>query len=229
MTTPDPQTGDTPSGFAYATSAYLIWGFLPLYMKALAHVPAPEVIAHRILWSVPIAGLILIALGRTRDLASALKTPRMVGMAAVTATLISINWGVYVWAIANDRTLDAALGYYMNPLFSVALGAVLLGERLAPAQWIAVGLAAVAVTILTVAAGVLPWVALVLMTSLACMDSSAKRCPSAPTRVSCSRCCCWRPPRWPICCGSALRAISSPRPGRTPPFWSAPEPSPQSR
>ena len=182
MSSPSPQTGDTPSGFVYATSAYLIWGFLPLYMKAIDHIPPVEIIAHRIMWSVPIAGLVLIALGRTGDLVRALKTPRMVAMAAVTATLISINWGVYVWAIANDRALDAALGYYINPLFSVALGAILLRERLAAAQWVAVGLAAVAVTILTVAAGVLPWVALVLMTTFGLYGFLRKTLPIGPNQ-----------------------------------------------
>jgi len=182
MTTPAPQTGDSRAGFAFAVSAYLIWGVLPLYMKALAHVPAVEVIAHRILWSVPIAGLVLIVLGRTGDLVRALRTPRMVAMAAVTATLISINWGVYVWAIANDRALDAALGYYINPLFSVALGAAILRERLAPVQWIAVGLAAMAVTILTVSAGVVPWVALVLMTTFGLYGFLRKTLPIGPNQ-----------------------------------------------
>lgn len=182
MTSPSPQTGDSPAGFAYATTAYLLWGFLPLYMKAIDHIPPIEIIAHRILWSVPIAGLILIVLGRTGDLVRALKTPRMVGMAAVTAALISVNWGVYVWAIANDRALDAALGYYINPLFSVALGAILLRERLATAQWVAVGLAALAVTILTVAAGVLPWVALVLMTTFGLYGFLRKTLPIGPNQ-----------------------------------------------
>jgi chloramphenicol-sensitive protein RarD len=182
MTTQGPQTGDTPSGFVYATSAYLLWGVLPLYMKAIDHIPPVEIIAHRILWSVPVAGLILILLGRTGDLVRALRTPRMVAMAAVTAALISINWGVYVWAIANDRALDAALGYYINPLFSVALGAVLLRERLATAQWVAVGLAAVAVTILTVSAGVLPWVALVLMTTFGLYGFLRKTLPIGPNQ-----------------------------------------------
>jgi chloramphenicol-sensitive protein RarD len=176
------RTGDTPAGFGYAVSAYLLWGLLPLYMKAMAHIPAVEIIAHRILWSVPIAGAILVALGRTHDLLAALRTPRMVLMAGVTAGLISVNWGVYVWAIANDRALDAALGYYINPLFSVALGAVILRERLSPAQWIAVGLAGLAVGILTAAAGVVPWVALVLMTTFGVYGYLRKTLPIGPNQ-----------------------------------------------
>ena len=182
MTTPTPQTGDTATGFAYAVGAYLMWGFLPLYMKAMDHIPPPEIIAHRILWSVPIAGLILVVLGRTGDVLGALRNRRMVGMAVVTAALISVNWGVYVWAIANDRALDAALGYYINPLFSVALGAIMLREKLAATQWIAVGLAGVAVAILTVAAGVLPWVALVLMTTFGIYGFLRKTLPIGPNQ-----------------------------------------------
>jgi chloramphenicol-sensitive protein RarD len=151
-------------------------------MKAIIHVPAVEIIAHRILWSVPIAGVILIVLGRTGDVVRALKTPRMVGMAAVTAALISVNWGIYVWAIANDRALDAALGYYINPLFSVALGAILLREKLAAAQWIAVALAGLAVAILTISAGVLPWVALALMTTFGIYGFLRKTLPIGPNQ-----------------------------------------------
>jgi chloramphenicol-sensitive protein RarD len=159
------QTGDTPRGFAFAVTAYGFWGFLPLYMKALDHVPPAEVVAHRIIWSVPIATLVLIALRRTRDLVVALRTPRMLAMACVTAALISINWGIYVWSIASGRAIDAALGYYINPLFSVALGALLLRERLARAQLAAIALAAAAVVVLTVEAGNLPWAAVGLTLS----------------------------------------------------------------
>ncbi|WP_347310239.1 EamA family transporter RarD [Defluviimonas sp. SAOS-178_SWC] len=159
-TTPIPRNEDSLSGFGFALAAYLLWGFLPLYMKALAHVPPVEVIAHRILWSVPIAGALLILTGRTADLRHAITTPRMLGMAAVTAALVSTNWGIYVWAIGSGHTLDAALGYYINPLFSIFLGAVLLRERLAAAQWVAIALSGLAVTILTLEAGRLPVVAL---------------------------------------------------------------------
>lgn len=155
-----PQQDDSPAGLAFAISAYVLWGFLPLYMKQLAHMPPPEVIAHRILWSVPVAALVLIYQRRGADLLRALRSPRMLAMAGLTAVLISINWLIYVWAIANDRALQAALGYYINPLFSIFLGAVFLGERLNRAQFAAIGLAGLAVVILTVAMGSLPAVAL---------------------------------------------------------------------
>lgn len=151
---------DTPQGLAFAITAYLLWGFLPIYMKALAHIPPAEVVAHRVIWSVPIAGALLIVLRRTRDLRTALTHPRTLAMGCLTAALISVNWGIYVWAIGAGKALDAALGYYINPLFSIALGALLLREKLSPAQLVAIALAATAVIVLTVAAGRLPWAAI---------------------------------------------------------------------
>lgn len=156
---------DTGRGFLLALSAYLLWGAMPLYMKALSHVPTLEVLAHRVIWSVPVALAVLLVLGRTRDLRIALRQPRTLAMAGLTAALVSVNWGVYVWSIQNDQALEAALGYYINPLFSIALGAVLLGERLSRLQWVAVGLAAVAVAVITIEAGSLPLVALALTLS----------------------------------------------------------------
>jgi chloramphenicol-sensitive protein RarD len=164
MATPS-QNEDTLRGFGFAFSAYLLWGFLPLYMKWLAHVPAVEVVAHRILWSVPVAGLVLFLLGRTSDIGRILKDPRSLAMGCLTAALVSVNWGVYVWAISVDRTLDAALGYYINPLFSVFLGSVLLGERLKRLQWVAVAIATSAVAVLAYENGSLPWPALALTTT----------------------------------------------------------------
>ncbi len=151
---------DSLRGFGFALAAYLMWGFLPLYMKAMAHISPAEVIAHRVIWSIPIAGAVLVALGRTADIRKALRTPRMLAMGAATAALISVNWGIYVWSIGSGHALDAALGYYINPLFSIFLGAVLLGETLSGAQKVAIGLATLAVVILTIEAGRLPVVAL---------------------------------------------------------------------
>ena len=153
---------DSARGLAFALAAYFLWGLLPVYMKALDHVSPAEVIAHRVIWSVPVAGVVLWLTGRTHDLRVALTSPNMLGMAVVTAALISVNWGIYVWSIASGHALDAALGYYINPLFSVFLGGVLLGERLSPAQVVAICLAAAAVVILTWEAGQLPFAAVAL-------------------------------------------------------------------
>lgn len=175
-------TGDSLSGFLYALTAYLLWGFLPLYMKALAHIPPVEVIAHRVLWSVPIAVAVIVWLGRTADLKSALKSPRMLGMGAMTAALISVNWGIYVWAIGSGHALDAALGYYINPLFSIFLGAVLLGERMGKTQMVAIALAVVAVGILTWEAGRLPVVALGLTVTWGFYAYLKRRLPIGPNQ-----------------------------------------------
>ncbi|OED48511.1 permease [Rhodobacteraceae bacterium (ex Bugula neritina AB1)] len=182
MTQQSPGNMDTPRGLAFAISAYLLWGFLPLYLKALSHIPAAEIVIHRVIWSVPVAGALLIILRRTKDLRAALKNPRMLGMACVTAALISINWGIYVWSIAAGRALDAALGYYINPLFSIALGALLLGERLSKAQLAAVALAAAAVVVLTLEAGRVPWVAVGLMLTWGFYAFFKKSLPIGPNQ-----------------------------------------------
>ena len=179
---PTATSGDSLSGFLYALTAYLLWGFLPLYMKALAHIPPPEVIAHRVVWSVPVALAVLWWTGRTADLRAALVSPRMLGMGAMTAALISVNWGIYVWAIGSGHALDAALGYYINPLFSIFLGAVLLGERLGRTQMAAIGLAVVAVGILTWDAGRLPVIALGLTLTWGAYAYLKKRLPIGPNQ-----------------------------------------------
>ncbi|MBO9466367.1 EamA family transporter RarD [Tropicibacter sp. R15_0] len=177
-----PTNTDSPSGLAYAVTAYFLWGFLPLYLKLVEHVPAVEVVAHRVIWSVPIAGLVLILLRRTRDLRDALRSPKMLAMAAMTAALISINWAIYVWAISIDRTVDAALGYYVNPLFSVLMGAVLLGERPNRLQIIALFLAAIAVVILFIATPRPPWIAMGLMVSWGFYAYFKKSLPIGPNQ-----------------------------------------------
>lgn len=177
-----PQNGDSPRGFAFALTAYVLWGFLPFFMKAVAHIPASEVVAHRIVWSVPLAGLVLIWLGRTADIKAALRSPRMLAMATLTAVLITINWGIYVWAIGAGRAIETALGYYINPLFSIFLGAVLLKEKPDPAQMVAIGLAACAVAILAFDAGGLPWVSLGLCFSWGFYAFFRKTLPVGPNQ-----------------------------------------------
>ena len=169
-------------GFFFALSAYVFWGVQPIFMKAVAHIPAAEVVAHRILWSVPIAGIVLLILGRTSDVQAAVRSPRTLIMAAVTAALITFNWGIYVWAIAVDRAVETALGYYINPLVSVVMGAVLLSEKLSWPQIAAVLLAGVAVLVVTVDAGGLPWVSLALALSFAVYGFLRKTLPIGPSQ-----------------------------------------------
>ncbi|MES0059725.1 EamA family transporter RarD [Mesorhizobium sp. M0041] len=170
------------NGFLLALGAYLLWGLLPFYMKAVAHLPLIEVIAHRIVWSVPIAAAVLVWAGRTADFKAAIRSPRSIAMAALTATLISVNWAIYVWAISVDRTVETALGYYINPLVSIVVGALLLGEKLDRLQIAAVLLAAVAVAVLTVDAGKLPWVSLALAFSFAAYGFFRKTLPIGPSQ-----------------------------------------------
>lgn len=173
---------DARRGFFLALAAYLLWGLLPVYIKLVAHLPILEVVAHRIIWSIPIAAAVLIWLGRTSDLFTAIRSPRMLKMAALTACLISINWSIYLWAIVQDRAIEGALGYYINPLVNVVVGAVLLGEKLDRLQIIAVALAAVAVTILTIEQGTLPWISLSLAFSFAAYGYFRKTLPIGPSQ-----------------------------------------------
>ncbi|NTJ42000.1 EamA family transporter RarD [Agrobacterium larrymoorei] len=177
-----PQAGDSARGFVYALTAYVLWGFLPFYMKAVAHISPLEIIVHRVVWSVPIAAIVLIVLGRTAEIRQALTTPKMLAMACLTASLISVNWGIYIWAIGSGHALDAALGYFINPLFSIMLGAILLKEKLSRVQMAAISLVALAVALLTWNAGGVPWVAIALTVSWGFYAFFRKTLPIGPTQ-----------------------------------------------
>lgn len=167
-------------GFLAALGAYLIWGVLPLFMKAVAHIPVTEILAHRIVWSVPVAAMVLMALGQLKDVVPALTSSKTLAFAALTAALISFNWGLYVWAIVNGRTLDAALGYYINPFIAVLLGSVFLGERLSRTQWTAIALAALGIALITWDAGGLPLVSLALAVSFGFYGFFKRKLPIGP-------------------------------------------------
>lgn len=169
-------------GFAFAISAYVLWGLTPIYMWAMAHIPAVEIVAFRGLLSVPVAGFILLWLGRTGDLKVALRQPGTMLILAVTATLISINWGIYTWAVAAGRTVETALGYYINPIVNIVIGAVFLGERFTRPQIVAIALAVAAVLVLTIHMGALPWVSLVLAISFGIYGYLRKIVPIGPAQ-----------------------------------------------
>lgn len=173
---------DTPAGFAYAITVYLLWGVLPLYLKLVSHIPALEIVAHRVLWSLPIAAAVLLLRGRMGEIWGMLRDPRKLSMGLLTASLVSVNWLVYVYAIASGHTVEAALGYYINPLISVVIGAVVLKERMRPAQIVAVLLAVAAVAILAWEAGGLPWISLTLAFSWGFYALFRKTLPLGPNQ-----------------------------------------------
>lgn len=153
------------AGLAYGLSAYLAWGLLPLYFRALHGVPPLEILAHRIAWSVVLLAGLTTWLRRWPEVARPLGTWGGRLTLAATTSLISVNWGVYIWAVHAGRVLESSLGYFINPLVNVLLGVLFLGESLSRRQRVAVGLAGVGVAVLVVSAGALPWVALVLALS----------------------------------------------------------------
>jgi chloramphenicol-sensitive protein RarD len=152
-------------GFAAAVGAFLIWGFFPLYLAELKHISALEITAHRVAWSFFFVLAWMAARGELGKLREAVARPGVLGRLALTAFLVTINWLAFVWGVNNARTVEVSLGYYINPLFNVVLGILVLSERLNRMQWIAVALAVIGVTHLTLEAGHLPWIALTLATS----------------------------------------------------------------
>ena len=152
------------SGVTAALLAYGLWGLMPLYFRLMAPATAIEVVAHRIVWSLALLLLWLGVRGQLGPLWRRLDA-RLLARLALAALLVSINWLTYVWAVTHGRTLDASLGYFLLPLFNVALGVLLLGERLTRGEWIGVMLAALGVGYLALVSPRLPWVALVLAAS----------------------------------------------------------------
>jgi len=150
------------TGILYAALAYALWGIFPLYFHRLASVPPLEIVLHRSVWSLVLLAIVLTALRRWAWFGQVLRQPRQLALFFLSALLLSANWVTYVWAVNNHHVLDASLGYFINPLFNVLLGYLVLHERLRRAQWLAIGLAAAGVLWLAFAAGHVPWIALFL-------------------------------------------------------------------
>jgi chloramphenicol-sensitive protein RarD len=145
-----------------AVAAYLLWGTFPIYFKALQAVPPLQMLAHRIVWSlVLLAGVLLLRRGWV-DFLRAARGKRTLAAYLLAAVMLAVNWGVYIAAVTSGHVVEASLGYFINPLINVLLGATLLRERLRPAQWAAIGLALCGVVCLTVYYGGVPWIGLVL-------------------------------------------------------------------
>ena len=172
-------TANPQRGYVLGLTAYIIWGLFPLYFKALQSIPAMEIIVHRVLWSALFGGLLLLVWkhpGWWRELRD---NPKRLAVLAGCGLLIATNWLVYVWAVNNDRMLEASLGYYINPLINVLLGLLILGERLRRLQWLAVGLAVVGVAQQVWQVGSLPWVSLVLALTFGFYGLIRKQAPVA--------------------------------------------------
>jgi len=155
------------AGLAFGLGAYLLWGFLPLYFKLIAHVDATEIVAHRILWSLLFLGVLLTAFRRWGAVRTALASRRVFLTLLATAVLIGVNWLIWVWAVNNGHILAGSLGYYLNPLVNVLFGTILLKERLSRTQIGAVLLAAAGVAVLAAGAGSGLWISLSLAASFA--------------------------------------------------------------
>jgi chloramphenicol-sensitive protein RarD len=149
-------------GILNGLAAYAMWGFFPIYWKYLHNVPALQVIGHRIGWSFLLLLIVILISKQWNEFRSAALHPKVIGIYAVAAVLLSINWLVYVWGVNAGFIVETSLGYFINPLLSVALGVLFLREKLRPAQWIPVGIAALGVIYLTLIYGRLPWIALTL-------------------------------------------------------------------
>ncbi|WKW32576.1 EamA family transporter RarD [Pseudomonas viridiflava] len=173
------QAANPRRGYILGLSAYTIWGLFPIYFKAIAAVPAIEIIIHRVLWSALFGSIVLMFWkhpGWWRELRD---NPKRLAVLALSGSLIAANWIVYVWAVNNGRMVEASLGYYINPLVNVLLGMVLLGERLRRLQWLAVGLAAAGVAQQVWQVGNLPWVSLVLPLTFGFYGLIRKKAPVA--------------------------------------------------
>jgi chloramphenicol-sensitive protein RarD len=149
-------------GLLLGLGAYVIWGFMPLYIRSVDEAEPVEVLAHRVAWSVVVVAVILAVARRWSYLRGMLRTPRTIGWLALAAILLAINWGAFIYAVDAERVVEVALGYFINPLVSVLLGVTVFRERLRAWQWVALAIGAAAVAVLTVDYGHLPYIALTL-------------------------------------------------------------------
>jgi chloramphenicol-sensitive protein RarD len=149
-------------GLLSAALAYLLWGLFPLYWRLLQHVPATEILAHRMVWSLVFLVLLLTVQQQWGRLLPAFREKKLLLRFAAAGLLLSANWGLYIWGVNSGQTVETSLGYFINPLVNVALGMIVLGERLRPGQWAAVLIAFAGVLWLTMSYGRIPWIALAL-------------------------------------------------------------------
>lgn len=172
--------GGPARGVAAMVAACTIWGLSALYYKLLDHIPPLEVLAHRTLWSFAFFAAVLAVRGRIGDLFAAIDRPGKAARMLAAAFFISCNWFLFIFSVQTGHVTEASLGYYIFPLVAVLLGLLVFGERLGPAQWAAVGLAALAVLVLTLGNGVAPWIALTLAATFGLYGLMKKRLAVGP-------------------------------------------------
>ncbi|WP_436773199.1 EamA family transporter RarD [Yinghuangia sp. YIM S09857] len=163
-------------------AAYVMWGLFPLYWPHLKPAGAVEILAHRMVWSLVFMLLVLAVLRHWSWIRDLLRHPARLAKITVAGVVITTNWGLYIWGVNSDQVVETSLGYFINPLAFIAIGVLVLGERLRAAQWVAAGLGVAAVLVLTVAYGRLPWLALVLATSFTIYGYVKKTVGLAPTQ-----------------------------------------------
>lgn len=171
------QAGRSLQGLAYGLAAYGLWGLIPLYFRAVRHVPPLEMLAHRAAWSLALLAIVAGISGRWREVRRGLKAPKAILMLGLSTVMLSVNWLTFIYAVATAQVLQASLGYFITPLVNVLLGVLVLGEQLRLYQKISIGLAAAGVCVLAVTAGVLPWIALVLAASFSLYGLLRKTMP----------------------------------------------------
>ncbi|AWB59241.1 MULTISPECIES: EamA family transporter RarD [unclassified Colwellia] len=164
-------------GIIFAISAYTMWGIAPLYFRLIDHINADEILVHRVVWSTILLTLIVLLTKRWGNFIATITQPKIVMQLTISATFLAVNWFMFIWAVNNDHLLDASLGYYINPLFSVALGVVFLGERLRFWQLFAVGLAFIGVLIQLIMIGSLPIISLALAATFGTYGLLRKKMP----------------------------------------------------
>ncbi|MEA5445533.1 EamA family transporter RarD [Gammaproteobacteria bacterium AB-CW1] len=159
------RSSEEKAGVIFATATFIFYGLTPIYFKAVQHVPALEVLGHRIAWSVVFLFLLIAWWGGLRRGLAGLWRRDVLPWLLLSGAIIGFNWGVFIWTVHADRVMEASLGYYINPLVNVLLGLVFLGERLRPVQWLAVLMAAAGTLNLVLAQGVMPWASFALALS----------------------------------------------------------------
>ncbi|MFE6493866.1 EamA family transporter RarD [Streptomyces sp. NPDC057748] len=155
------------AGLMSGIGAYGLWGLVPLFWPLLKPAGAIEILAHRMVWSLAFVAVALLALRRWSWIGELVRQPKKLGLISVAAATITVNWGLYIWSVNNGHVVEASLGYFINPLVTIAMGVLLLGERLRPVQWVAVGTGVAAVLVLAIGYGRPPWISLVLAFSFA--------------------------------------------------------------